>query len=114
MEHGMTQAEIGRIAGLTNKAVSNWEHDRFSPRMGNVRKVAEYFNVPISALVDDENTECDEENEDEDEDDIMEYREAVRRNPDLRVLFKLTNNASTEDVKKAIAIVKMLKGEDEE
>lgn len=52
--HGLSQAQLGSIAGVTDKAVSTWEIDAKVPRMGAVQKIAEYFHVPKSAILDDE------------------------------------------------------------
>ena len=46
--------ELGKIAGVTDKAVSTWEIDAKIPRMGAVQKMAEYFHVPKSTILDDE------------------------------------------------------------
>lgn len=49
----LSQAELGKIAGVTDKAVSTWEADIKTPRMGAVEKIATYFGVPKSAILDD-------------------------------------------------------------
>lgn len=49
----LSQAELGKIAGVTDKAVSTWESDIKTPRMGAVEKMASYFGVPKSAILDD-------------------------------------------------------------
>lgn len=51
--HGLTQAQLGQIAGVTDKAVSTWESDAKVPRMGAVQKIADYFRVSKSAILDD-------------------------------------------------------------
>ncbi len=53
LEHGMSQAELGKIAGVSDKAVSTWELGTKIPRMGAVEKMANYFGIPKSAIVDD-------------------------------------------------------------
>lgn len=50
----LSQAELGKIAGVTDKAVSTWEAGLKTPRMGAVEKMAAYFDVPRSAILDDE------------------------------------------------------------
>ena len=52
--HGLTQAQLGQIAGVTDKAVSTWESDTKIPRMGAVQKIADYFKLPKSAILDDD------------------------------------------------------------
>ncbi len=53
LESKLSQAELGKIAGVTDKAVSTWEADIKTPRMGAVEKMASYFGVPKSAILDD-------------------------------------------------------------
>lgn len=52
--HGLTQIELGHIAGVSDKAVSTWEADLKIPRMGAVQRMADYFGLPKSAILDDE------------------------------------------------------------
>ncbi len=51
---GLSQAELGKIAGVTDKAVSTWENDIKTPRMGAIQAIADYFRVPKSYIVDDD------------------------------------------------------------
>ena len=49
----LSQAEFGKIAGVTDKAVSTWEAGLKTPRMGAIEKMAAHFGVPKSAILDD-------------------------------------------------------------
>lgn len=53
LEHELSQADLGKIAGVSDKAVSTWELGIKVPRMGAVEKLANYFGIPKSAIVDD-------------------------------------------------------------
>lgn len=55
-QHGMTQLELGRIAGVSDKAVSSWESGLSIPRMGAIEKIASYFHVPKSIIIDGTNS----------------------------------------------------------
>ena len=52
--HGMNQSELAQIAGVTDKAVSTWENDLKIPRMGAIQKMADYFQISKSAIIEDE------------------------------------------------------------
>ena len=52
-QHGLTQAELGEIAGVSDKAVSTWENGTAEPRMGAVQRIAEHFNITKGSIVDD-------------------------------------------------------------
>lgn len=51
---GLTQKELGDIAGVTDKAVSTWETGIKDPRMGAIQKLADYFGVKKSEIIDDD------------------------------------------------------------
>ena len=51
--HGMNQSELANIAGVTDKAVSTWENDLKIPRMGAIQKIADYFGISKSAIIED-------------------------------------------------------------
>ncbi len=53
-EHGLSQEEFGKIAGVSDKAVSTWENDTKIPRMGSIQKIADYFGIKKSDLIEDE------------------------------------------------------------
>ena len=52
--HGMSQPELGKIAGVSDKAVSSWETGAKTPRMGAIERIAAYFRVSKSAIIDGE------------------------------------------------------------
>ena len=52
-EHDLTQEQLGRIAGVTAMAVSQWENGRAVPRMGAIQLMADYFSIPKSAIMGD-------------------------------------------------------------
>jgi repressor LexA len=52
-QHGLTQQELGQIAGVSDKAVSTWENGTKTPRMGAVSRLAEHFGIPKSEILDD-------------------------------------------------------------
>ena len=51
--HGMSQAEFGKIAGVTDKAVSTWENGLKTPRLGAIQKIADYFYISKSEILGD-------------------------------------------------------------
>ena len=55
-QHRLTQKELGAIASVSDKAVSTWENGTKEPRMGAIQRLAEYFDIPKSVLLDDTDT----------------------------------------------------------
>ncbi|MHC1696412.1 MAG: LexA family protein [Eubacteriales bacterium] len=48
---GLSQEEFGKIAGVTDKAVSNWETGLREPKMGSIQKIADYFGITKSEII---------------------------------------------------------------
>jgi repressor LexA len=51
--HSLTQVEIAKIAGVSDKAVSTWENGIKEPRMGAIQKIADYFGLQKSNIIED-------------------------------------------------------------
>ena len=49
--HNMTQKELGNIAGVSEKTVSAWEKERIIPRMGPIQKMADFFGIKKSDII---------------------------------------------------------------
>ena len=49
---GLNQVNLGKIIGVSDKAVSAWETDKKIPRMGKLQALADYFGVPKSYIID--------------------------------------------------------------
>lgn len=52
--NNLTQAELGKIAGVSDKAVSTWENGTAEPRMGAIQKIADHFKVSKGWIMGDE------------------------------------------------------------
>ena len=50
-QHDMTQSELADICGVSDKAISTWENGRNIPRMGAIQKMADYFGISKSAII---------------------------------------------------------------
>lgn len=53
-QHNITQEELAKIAGVSRGAVSQWEGGFSEPRMGAIQKIADYFNILKSNLIEDD------------------------------------------------------------
>ena len=51
LQHGLSQKELASIIGVTDKAVSAWEKGRITPRMGAIQKMADYFHIKKSDII---------------------------------------------------------------
>ena len=52
-KHNMSQQDFGKIAGVSDKAVSAWENGTRTPRMGAIEKIANHFGINKSEIIED-------------------------------------------------------------
>lgn len=50
MRKGWSQLQLAEKAGLSNEAISHWEHGDNAPRMENAEKLADALGVTITEL----------------------------------------------------------------
>ena len=51
-EHKMTQADVIRGAGVTRPTLCNWRKGTHQPTVRTLKKIADFFNVPVSTFLD--------------------------------------------------------------
>ena len=51
LRHGLSQVELACVAGVSDKAVSTWEQNKAVPRMVPIQKMADYFGVKKSDII---------------------------------------------------------------
>lgn len=51
-KHHLSQTELAQILNVSNKSVSAWERDDKEPRMGAIEKMAVYFGVRKTDIID--------------------------------------------------------------
>lgn len=49
--HGYTQQKLGKMLGVSNKAVSKWENGESMPRLQMLDKIAECFDISVDELL---------------------------------------------------------------
>lgn len=54
-EKNITQEEIAKITGVSQQSVSNWVSAKLMPRMRAVEKIADYFHIMKSDLLEEQN-----------------------------------------------------------
>ena len=55
-EKGLSQQELGKILGIKQQTVAQYEKVPYTPKYDTVRKTAEALDCPINSLVEDETT----------------------------------------------------------
>lgn len=52
-KYNLTQSELGKIAGVSDKAVSTWETGAAEPRMGAIQRIADHFGITKGSIIED-------------------------------------------------------------
>jgi DNA-binding XRE family transcriptional regulator len=50
---GISQQDLAKAIGVSDQAISAWENNKKVPRMGSVERLASFFDVPKTYLIED-------------------------------------------------------------
>lgn len=110
-KYGLSQKELAKIAGVSDKAVSTWETGEKEPRMGSIQKMADHFGIKKSNIIEDGGMDDTAYYVDP---EIAALAEEFRTNPDIRILFNASKDLSKEDMKFVLDMVNRLKEKEHE
>lgn len=95
--------QLERETHLADRTIGRW--DTNMPSIDRVKKVADYFSVPVDYLLQEQNDYIP----DTESEDLYEYLEMVRRQPEIRMLLKTQRGATRKEVEENVAFLKTLK-----
>ena len=104
---GLTQAELAKKLGISKSAVSMYECGNREPELELLEKMADCFQVDMNVLLGRSDALVNNDPE------LTAYLEALRDRPEMRALFRLTRNATREDVETAMKVIEALRGGNE-
>lgn len=104
---GLTQAELAKKLGISKSAVSMYECGNREPEFELLEKMADCFGVDMNVLFGRADALINDDPE------LTAYLEALRDRSEMRALFRLSRNATREDVEKAVKILEILREEHE-
>lgn len=102
------QKEIAMEIGVTQPTVSDWVNGKKIPEGKNLQKLAKLLDVDPAVILGYSEPKPAEEDE-----DIWEFRERIRRDPDFQLLYKAIKKASPEHIRAATAVLKSLEPNDD-
>lgn len=98
---GLNQIDLAKMTGVSRSTISMWETGNRKPGYQELEALADAFNVPVSALITDEN-------QSQENDEVAMIRSAIRANPDIKDILRMAEMLSARTVKQLKAITKAL------
>lgn len=101
-----TQKDLTDYLGLDKAMFTQWKSRRTESYLKHIIKIAEFLGVSVGELIGSENVKSEPIYLD---DETRELLDALRLRPEMRTLFKVSKNASKEDVEMAVGIIEKFK-----
>lgn len=101
---GWTQDDLAAAAEMHRVTIAKYELGKIEPKSESLQKLAAALEISTDVLLGNEGTDMTD-----DEREVWELREAARRDPDRRVLLKLAQNGTAQDVRQAVALIDALR-----
>ena len=106
-EKGISVSRMCDEIGISRTTMSELNSGRTRAlSTDTIQKIADYLGVPVGRLFEEGRKEPVSVG-----DELIEILEACKERTDLRVLFQMSKDATHEDIRKAIAIIKALKND---
>ena len=103
-QHNLSQQELAKIAGVTDKAISTWESGTRIPRMGAIQKMADYFGLQKSDIIEDNSRILSGDGS------TWTHAPGTEGNEsDAQLLQNAKRDLSPEDYRMVIALIKRLR-----
>lgn len=106
-----TQSEVAKEIDVSPQTFNTWTQGIAIPRMGKIQRLADYFHIEKSALLDKASQEQTYYTNPE----TAKVAQEIFDNSDLRVLFDAAKDSSPEQLKPAAEMLRQFKktaGED--
>ena len=102
-----TQKQVAIYLGVKPPQVSKWESGTGNPSRENCIKLAKLYGVSTDYLL-GLSDEQSADNETVIQDETMQIRDMLRRDPSYRLLFSAADKASPQHIRAAAAMLKAL------
>ena len=103
-EKGLSVSRVLLDLGMSKSTASTWKNKGYSPSKPAAKKIADYFEISVDALMSGETDQKEKPLVNNDE-GLTEYLEELKNRPDKRMLFSVTKSATKAQIE---AIVKMI------
>lgn len=106
-KRGLDQSDIAELLGRrSTSSISEWESEKYTPKVGVLNDLAKFFNVSMSDLMSKDLAA--EENSSEDK-EIAQLMEELHKNPELRILMSTSSKVTAESLRMLINLAQNMK-----
>lgn len=105
LQRKMTQMKLAESIGTSQSAVAAWENQTREPDFRTIQKLADFFNVPLSALLPSDDSIS--------QDYINVVTETFQKNQKLKTLFDLVKNFDDANLNVLISVAESISGKRE-
>ena len=103
----VTAFQVSKATGISSGNLSDWKKGKVKRlSAGNLKKIADYFNVSVDYFFDNDEDIPELINGDK---ELTEYLEDLRNRPEMRMLFSITSTCTKEEVEQAVRIIEALR-----
>lgn len=104
--YNKTRVQVAKDIGVSYTTFTNWIKGTNYPRIDKIELLANYFRVNKADLIENKYSENEQYYTDP---SVSEYAQAIKDNPDLRLLFDASKDMSKNDINFVINTIEMLK-----
>ena len=104
--YNKTRVQVAKDIGVSYTTFTSWIKGTNYPRIDKIELLANYFRVNKADLIEIKYSENEQYYNDP---SVSEYAQAIKDNPDLRLLFDASKDMSKDDINFVINTIEMLK-----
>lgn len=104
--YNKTRIQVAKDIGVSYTTFTSWIKGTNYPRIDKIELLANYFRVNKADLIENKYSENEQYYNDP---SVSEYAQAIKDNPDLRLLFDASKDMSKDDINFVINTIEMLK-----
>lgn len=107
--HGVTAYKVSKETGVSRSTLSEWKTGKSVPKVENIQKIADFFDVPIGYFYGDSESSNSAYYLNE---ETAKKAQEIYEDPKTRILLDARRDLAPEDLDIVVALVKKLKGSD--
>lgn len=98
-DKGIRTADVCRATGISSGTMSDWKNGRSVPKQDKIKKIADFFGVPIDIFyTDDFEVQTSGQQREYYNPETLEMAQVIYDNPDLHALMKAAMEAKKDAI----------------